>query len=66
MAHNTLHNAMSKANNFIPKKNSKTQQLKKEVELKNPKVKVVCSKCGKDNITLYKISKDNYLCVNCK
>ena len=66
MSHNTFCSAMSKAKNFIPKKNSKTQQLKKQEELNNPKTKIVCSKCGEGNTTLWKIENGKYLCSNCK
>ena len=69
MSHNTLCSAMSKAKNFMPKENSKTQQLKKQQAILNPKIKIVCSKCGENNTTLYKKcvrGKTKYLCPNCK
>ena len=69
MAHNTFCSAMSKAKNFMPKENSKTQQLKKQKEILNPRTKIVCSNCWNGNATLYKQikkSKVKYLCSNCK
>ena len=66
MAHNSLHSALSKARNFIAKPNSKTQQLKKEKMLENPQTKIVCNKCEKSNVTLYKVSENKYLCKNCR
>lgn len=69
MSHNTFCSAMSKAKNFMPKENSKTQQLKKQKEILNPKTKIVCSSCGESNSTLWKIVKKGkikYLCTNCK
>ena len=66
MAHNTFCSAISKAKNFMPKEKSKTQQIKRKEELKNPKQKIVCNKCERSNTTLWKIGKDKYLCTNCK
>jgi len=66
MAHNTGCSALTKAQNFIAKKNSKTQQLKREKALENPAQKIVCEKCKKSNVTLYKNKNNKYLCKNCK
>lgn len=54
-------NSYTKALNFMPKENSKTQQKKKEGLLKNPINYVVCKKCGKRNTTLFKVD-GNYYC----
>lgn len=70
MAHNTLCSAMTKALNSMPKENSKTQKIKKQNSLLNPKTKIVCSDCGNSKSTLFKVKtrrgKFKYLCLVCK
>lgn len=57
-------NGFVKYYNIILKPNSKAQQAKKA----NERVyeRVVCSKCGRSNVTLYKIASGTYECKDCK
>lgn len=57
-------NGFTKYYNTTPKPNSKAQQAKKA----NERVyeKVVCAKCGKSNVTLYKTAFGTYECKDCK
>ena len=57
----------TKALNFRPKENSKTQIKKAEYLKNNPTTYICCEKCGKHNITLYKNKNDKkYYCQDCK
>lgn len=59
-----MHNGFNQYYNMSPKENSKAQQAKKA----NERVyeKVVCTKCGRSNVTLYKIAPGTYECKDCK
>lgn len=50
----------TKALNFQPKENSKTQQKKREMLSKNPVQYLSCEKCKKSNVTLYKVDEKYY------
>lgn len=58
-------NPRTKALNFLPKENSKTQQKKRDYFLNNPIRYICCEKCKKTNTTLYNID-GKYYCQNCK
>ena len=47
------------------KKNSKTQQEKREMAKKNYRPRIVCEKCKNGNVTLYNV-EGHYICKNCK
>lgn len=51
--------------NPAPNPNSKTQQQKAEFSRLHPIQYVGCSKCGKTNVTLYKV-EGKYYCKDCK
>lgn len=56
--------AIAKHRNNMPKENSKTQQLKRELAKENYRPKIGCKKCKETNTTLYKINNE-YYCKNC-
>lgn len=63
----SLCNAYTKALNFQPKENSKTQKEKAEYLKNNPIKFVCCEKCQKHNVTLYKNKEtEKYYCAECK
>ena len=58
-----MHNGFNQAYNQMPKEHSKSQQAKKKN--KRPVEQVVCTKCGRGDLTLYrdKSSKEKqYFC----
>lgn len=57
--------ARAKILNQTPKKNSKTQQEKREMAKKNYRPRIVCEKCKNGNVTLYNV-EGHYICKNCK
>lgn len=59
-----MHNGFNQYYNMSPKENSKAHKAKEAN--KREYERVVCAKCGKSNVTLYKTAFGTYECKDCK
>lgn len=59
-----MHNGFNQIYNMTPKENSKAHKAKKAN--KREYEKIVCAKCGRSNVTLYKTFLGEYRCARCK
>lgn len=59
-----MHNGFNQYYNKMPKENSKSHKAKEANRREYERV--VCAKCGKSNVTLYKTFLGEYRCAECK
>lgn len=62
--------AIAKANNKMPKPNSKSHKEKETRRIEFMSKRLLCEKCGNSKSTLYKTQDENgnehYYCSNCR